>query len=121
MPNDQSPHPIEAMQSAMSDPEVVKQVQAQLLRYQPSVARLGELVEDQDPIAVACVKEIGCFVCDLCDRLGVEYDPAIGGVLLQWVGAMMSESPEKWEKYTREIAPQCNANKLRMTRARSSG
>lgn len=115
------PHPVEAMQSAMSDPEVVRKVQEELLRYQPVLDRLTELLEGDDPVAKNATREIACFACDLCAHLGVEYDPAMGTLLLQFVGSMMARSPEKWEAYAREIAPQCNANRLRMTEARRSG
>ena len=72
------------------------------------VEDVPEVGEDDDLVAV-----VACFVCDLCAHLGVEYDPAIGTLLLQYVGGIMGSSPEKWERYTTDVAPQCNVNKLR--------
>jgi hypothetical protein len=109
---------IQRMQSAMSDPDLVRQVQEQFLRYQPSMKRVQELVAARDIVTMVCVREIACYLCDLCARLETEYDPAIGQLLLQHVGKLMAQAPARWEEYTRDIAPGCNASKLRTAQAR---
>ena len=108
------------MQSVLSDPEVVARIQEQLLRYQPTMEDLEAKLAAGDPVAKGCLREIACYLCDLCAHLGVDYDPAIGTLILQFVGGIMAQSPEKWVTYTREVAPGCNANKLRREQARKS-
>ena len=104
----------------MSDPKVVAEVEAQLLHYAPAMERLNNLLLARDPIASGCLKEIACCICDLCAHLGLDYDVTIGTLLLQYTGGAMQVSPEKWVEYTRNIAPQCNANKMRTIEARNA-
>lgn len=107
------PDHIEAMQSAMSDPKVVAEVQSALAPYMPVIAALEKMIDDNDDHRVADIyRDIGSNLCDLLDLLDVPYDPSLGMLILQQLGGRMARSPEKWSRYTEEIAPAVNRRRL---------
>lgn len=109
------PNHIEAMQSAMADPNVVAEVQNALAPYMPVMEALERMIDrkEDDPRANDIFKEIASNLCDLLDLLGVPYDPSLGLLILQQLGARMASHPENWARYTQEIAPRVNERRLR--------
>lgn len=109
---------LDASLGAMSDPAVRRQVEQRLAQYEPILTRLDRLIDQEDPVVRDYLKDIACYTCGLIDHLGVDFDPGLALLLLQRIGHMMAESPERWERYTSQVAPGANANRAR---GRSSG